>query len=129
MHIELIERPRARNRDPVTSFEAAKKAERFAKSHAGRILAVFQSNATFTWTAHELAIQTGLSVVQIDRRLNEMPQIERAGFALDGFTAWRLRAQEPCYFTVMGEKARDERLSTEAAQVVHSNSRAFIGKR
>lgn len=91
MHIELIERPRARNRDPVTSFEAAKKAERFAKSHAGRILAVFQSNATFTWTAHELAIQTGLSVVQIDRRLNEMPQIERAGFALDGFTAWRLR--------------------------------------
>lgn len=36
---------------------------------------------------------------------------------------------EPCYFTVMGEKARDERLSTEAAQVVHSNSRAFIGKR
>lgn len=51
---------------------------------------MFQSNATFTWTAHELAIQTGLSVVQIDRRLNEMPQIERAGFALDGFTAWRL---------------------------------------
>jgi len=129
MNIEMIERPRARNRDPVTSFEAAKKAERFAKSHAGRILAVFQSNATFTWTAHELAIQTGLSVVQIDRRLNEMPQIERAGFALDGFTAWRLRVSEPCYFYEQGEAQRAKCLSTESAKVVHSNSRAFIGNR
>ena len=106
MNIELIERPRSRKSDPGTSQAAAKRADRFAKSHAGRILAVFQSNATFTWTAHELAIQTGLSVVQIDRRLHEMPQIERAGFALDGFTAWRLRVQEPCYFFEQGEAQR-----------------------
>ena len=106
MHIELIESPRARRRDPSTSHDAAKKAERFARSHAGRILAVFQSNATFTWTAHELAIQTGLSVVQIDRRLHEIPQIERAGFALDGFTAWRLKQHAPCYFAEMGEAHR-----------------------
>ena len=36
---------------------------------------------------------------------------------------------EPCYFFEAGEAARGEILSTESAQVVHSNSRAFIGKR
>jgi len=107
MNIELIERPRARRRDPATSHEAAKRAERFAQSHAGRILAVFQEFGS-PWTAHELSKVTGLTVVQIDRRLPELPQIERAGFALDGYTAWRLRA-EPCYFDVEGERARNGR--------------------
>ena len=78
------------------------KAQRFAQSHAGRILAVFQSSSSCSWTAHELAIQTGLTVVQIDRRLPELPQIERTGVSIDGFTAWRLK-HEPCFFDVAGE--------------------------
>lgn len=102
MNIELIERPRARRRDPATSHAAAKKAQRFAQSHAGRILAVFQSSSSCSWTAHELATQTGLTVVQIDRRLPELPQIERTGVSIDGFTAWRLK-HEPCFFDVAGE--------------------------
>jgi len=104
MNIELIERPRSRRRDPSTSHEAAKRADRFAKSHAGRILAVFNSGEFNTWTALELSCWTGLTVVQIDRRLHEIPQIERAG-ERDGYTAWRLIA-EPCYFTVQGNADR-----------------------
>jgi hypothetical protein len=93
MNIELIERPRARRRDPQTSHAAAKKAERFAQSHAGRILAVFCAHRG-TWTADELSAATGLSVVQIDRRLHEIPQIERTGAVVDGFTVWRLKAEQ-----------------------------------
>ena len=92
MQIELIERPRARRRDPATSHEAAKKAERFAQSHAGRILAVFNSGEFSTWTALELSCWTGLTVVQIDRRLHEIPQIERA-WERDGYMAWRLKSE------------------------------------
>jgi len=105
MNIELIEHPRARRRDPDTSKAAAKRAERFAKSQAGRILAVFNGGEFSTWTALELSAWTGLSVVQIDRRLHEMPQIERAGFSRDGYTAWRLKA-EPCYFHEQGSVDR-----------------------
>jgi hypothetical protein len=105
MNIELIERPRARRRDPSTSHDAAKRAERFAQSHAGRILAVFQEYESGVWTAKGLSDMTGLSIVQLDRRLPELPQIERAGYAIDGYTAWRLRA-EPCYFTEQGKADR-----------------------
>lgn len=133
MNIELIERPRARKSDPVTSHATAKRAERFAKSHAGRILAVFKSGEFSTWTALELSCWTGLTVVQIDRRLGEMPQIERTGATVDGYTVWRLRVSEPCYFAEMGKAARHAKLgtelSTENTKVVHSNSRAFIGNR
>jgi len=107
MNIELIERPRARRSDPTTSHAAAKKAERFAKSHAGRILAVFYCNPKHGMTARYLSYATGLTVEQIDRRLHEMPQIVRAGFAIEGFTVWRLRS-DPCYFTVQGEADRRE---------------------
>lgn len=92
MQIELIERPRARRRDPQTSHDAARKAERFANSHAGRILNVFMYFSRADWTAHELTDMAGLSVVQIDRRLPELPQIERTGATRGGFTVWRLKA-------------------------------------
>jgi hypothetical protein len=106
MNIELIERPRARRRDPSTSHEAAKRADRFAQSHAGRILAAFRSGEFSTWTASELSCWTELTVVQIDRRLHEIPQIERTGTVVDGFTVWRLRHAEPCYFYEQGEADR-----------------------
>jgi len=110
MNIELIERPRARRRDPATSHEAAKRADRFAKSHAGRILAVFQSCADFTYTADELARHTGLSVEQVCRRLPEIAEVEVVrengqDRAEGGFRVWRLRS-EPCYFFEAGEADR-----------------------
>jgi predicted transcriptional regulator len=85
--------PRARNVDPATSHVAAAKAARFSESHAGRIhVALTQGPAT----AHELAERTGLTVVQIDRRL---PELQRMGMAAvvvcdgktvtrDGFRVW-----------------------------------------
>jgi hypothetical protein len=70
-----IDFPRARASDPATSHLAASNASKFAESHAGRIhLALIGKNLT----AHELSTITGLSVVQIDRRL---PDLKRAGLA------------------------------------------------
>lgn len=67
--------PHARNSDPTTSHAAASNARKFAESHAGRIhLALIGKSLT----AHELSAITGLSVVQIDRRL---PDLKRAGLA------------------------------------------------
>jgi hypothetical protein len=105
MNIEMIERPRARASDPATSHAAAKKAERFASSHVGRILNVFMYFSGFNWTAHELTDMTDLTVVQIDRRLGEIPQIERTRENRDGFTVWRLKS-EPCHFVEQGDKDR-----------------------
>jgi len=86
--------PRARRTDPATSHAAAAKAERFATTHAGRILAALRDLGTAT--AHELSTATGLTVVQIDRRTIEL---QRAGLAYvvsmdgdpltrDGFRVW-----------------------------------------
>jgi hypothetical protein len=66
---------RARRTDPQTSKTAARNAERFAASHAGRILEALRQGAA---TAHRLSDLTGLTVVQIDRRL---PELQKAGFA------------------------------------------------
>ena len=77
--------PRARNTDPATSHMAAKKADRFAASHSGRILGALQSNRAagqhgyfYGLTASDIAFLTGLTVVQIDRRL---PELQRNGLA------------------------------------------------
>jgi predicted ArsR family transcriptional regulator len=86
----------ARKSDPQTSHEAARNAERFAASHAGRILAALKLHGPRS--AHELSQLVGLSVVQIDRRL---PDLKAAGLAevaklddgadrtLGGFRVWR----------------------------------------
>jgi len=86
--------PRARRTDPATSHAAAAKAERFASSHAGRILAALRDLGTAT--AHELAPATGLTVVQIDRRMVELQRAGRAyvvsmggePLTRDGFRVW-----------------------------------------
>ena len=66
---------RARNSDPITSHAAARNAERFAESHTGRILAALKEGPR---SAHGIAAMTGLTVVQVDRRL---PELQRAGLA------------------------------------------------
>jgi predicted ArsR family transcriptional regulator len=75
MQLEL-QLPRARRADPPTSHAAASRAARFSESHAGRIhVALIGLKQA---TAHELAHATGLTVVQIDRRL---PDLRAAGLA------------------------------------------------
>ena len=71
---QFVGRRRARASDPESSHQAAKRAERFAASHVGRILAALDQITT--GTAAEIAEASGLTVVQVDRRLVEC---ERAG--------------------------------------------------
>lgn len=92
--VEMYEMPRSRRTDPSTSKAAAVNATRFASSHAGRILTALE--ALGTATAHEIAAQAGLTVVQVDRRLVECQRAGRAyvitqdGVPLvrDGFRVW-----------------------------------------
>ena len=73
--MNTVTAPAARRTDPSTSHAAARSAQRFAESHAGRILAALADGKR---TAAGIAAMTGLSVVQVDRRL---PELERAGKA------------------------------------------------
>lgn len=65
---------RARNSDPCTSHAAARNAAFFADSHKGRIMAALQEGPR---TAAGIAAMTGLTVVQVDRRLCELERAER----------------------------------------------------
>lgn len=72
---QAISAPRARQSDPSTSHAAAKRAERFADSHAGKILQAikfFDSWLGDGMNAADLSFATGLTVVQIDRRTIEL---------------------------------------------------------
>lgn len=72
---------RARSNDPQSSKEAAINAAKFANSHAGRILfALHQAPLT----AKEIGFLTGLSVVQIDRRVHELRKSGRLAVVQDG---------------------------------------------
>lgn len=62
--------PGARHTDPITSHEAAAKAVKFAGSHAERILEAIRRAPRNT--PEYYSAMTGLTVVQIDRRLVEM---------------------------------------------------------
>jgi hypothetical protein len=65
----------ARNTDPVTSHMAADRSKSFAPTHCSQIMAVLLQDVA---TAARISELTGLTVVQIDRRL---PELERRGFA------------------------------------------------
>lgn len=67
---------RVRASDPVSSIEAAENASRFARSHCVQIISALEQHEGLT--ADEIADMTGLTVVQIDRRL---PELARAGKA------------------------------------------------
>jgi hypothetical protein len=86
-----LEPPKARRRDPSTSHAAAKAAERFQASHAGRILEALLDGSPMT--ANEIAFATGLTVVQVCRRLPEIEGVRVmtiGGQPLerDGFRVW-----------------------------------------
>lgn len=70
------EHPRARNSDPCTSHAAARNTERFAKTHAGRILADLVARGPAT--VDQLSERVGLQSQQINKRL---PELERDGLA------------------------------------------------
>lgn len=73
--IEMYDLPRARRTDPSTSHKAAERAASFAGSHSERILV--ELIRVGSGTAKSISENTGLTVVQIDRRLVEM---QRKGF-------------------------------------------------
>lgn len=65
-----------RAHDPLSSVLAAERTPQFTGGHCARILAGLASRGPST--AHELQAATGLTVVQIDRRL---PDLQKAGKA------------------------------------------------
>ena len=62
--------------DPISSVLAAERAIKFAGNHCDRILADLKRRGQAT--PHEMQCTTGLTVVQIDRRL---PDLLKAGKA------------------------------------------------
>lgn len=79
----------SRRTDPETSHAAAERSAHFASSHAGRILAVLRSEGP--GTPEHIGRFTGLTTVQIDRRLHEMQAkglIRTTGAVHNGFRAW-----------------------------------------
>lgn len=86
---------RARLRDPITSKTAAIESAAFARTHSERILVALEDG---TKTAKEISRITGLTVVQIDRRLPELQragkvrivQIDGSDLVREGFRVWGL---------------------------------------
>ncbi|AVS67869.1 hypothetical protein C8245_21315 [Paracidovorax avenae] len=64
-----------RAHDPISSVQAAEGTAAFAGNHCARIM---QALAAGPATAHELEARTGLTVVQIDRRLPDLRAIGKA---------------------------------------------------
>lgn len=71
----------ARSTDPIQSHDAADRAAKFAPSHRDRILAALKQHGPRT--AHELERITGLTVVQIDRRMHELVKCGEARAHVD----------------------------------------------
>jgi len=98
-HTSMRSVPRARASDPVTSHLAAAAADKFASTHKGRILDAIHAIELDGRNAspERIAERTGLTVVQIDRRL---PEMERKGLVrvvrmwhgspvtMNGFRVW-----------------------------------------
>lgn len=81
---------RARSTDPETSHKAARRADHFASTHAGRILEALRISPM---TAGEISQHTGLSVEQVCRRLPEITGVrvvQQGGVDLerDGYRVW-----------------------------------------
>lgn len=70
LSINFTPEAKARRSDPESSKQAARKAAKFATSHAGRILAALKQHGPMS--PAQMFDHTGLSVVQIDRRGKEM---------------------------------------------------------
>lgn len=93
-----LEPPKARRRDPSTSHAAAKAAERFQASHAGRILEAIRDGFSDGMNADLIAESTGLTVVQVDRRTVELQrkglirvrQVNGRDVVWNGMRVWEL---------------------------------------
>jgi predicted ArsR family transcriptional regulator len=82
--------PRARNDDPSTSHAAAERVDEFSHKHYALILADLKR---CYGTIYQIAAATGLSHVQVARRMPELQKlgkVETSGFA-DGPTGRRCR--------------------------------------
>ena len=79
--------PRARRRGPQTSHKAAERAKVFAPSHAQRIVAVLRRG---DFTAAEIADESGLTVVQVCRRLPEIPEATATDEVRQGYRVWSI---------------------------------------
>lgn len=75
LELEATARTRARRADPNTSKAAAKRAEKWASTHAGIIHAALLDYWPMTFS--EIARVSGLSESQVWRRL---PEMQRAGY-------------------------------------------------
>lgn len=85
----FTEAPRARATDPATSHMAADRSHKFSEGHATKILRAIKHMPR--QTAAYYSQMTGLTVVQIDRRLPEMERkglIRTTGAVHNGFRAW-----------------------------------------
>lgn len=84
-----------RAHDPLTSVLAAEAASAFSGPHCERILTALGNGPA---TAHELQARTGLTVVQIDRRLPELfrygkarvVQVNGEDLIRDGYRVWEV---------------------------------------
>ena len=78
---------RARRTDPITSHKAAERAKVFAPSHAQRIVAVLERGC---FTAAEIADESGLTVVQVCRRLPEISEAKPMNEERQGYRVWSI---------------------------------------
>lgn len=79
--------PRARRRDPQTSHKAAERAKVFAPTHGQRIVAVLRHG---DFTAAEIADESGLTVVQVCRRLPEISEAKPTDEERQGYRVWSI---------------------------------------
>lgn len=88
-------RLRVRANDPGTSVAAAEAAASFSARHRDRIL---EALGVYALSSHQIAARSGLTVVQVDRRLPELrrdrliePLLDEAGDQIErhGYRVWR----------------------------------------
>jgi predicted Rossmann fold nucleotide-binding protein DprA/Smf involved in DNA uptake len=91
MYFDDIQVVRSRRTDPATSHAAAKKAERFIPTHKAQILEALIEGPR---TAQGIAAMTGLTVVQVDRRLCELERADRTN-------TWRRKTASLCRSTAI----------------------------
>jgi len=73
--------PRARSTDPHTSHVAAMRARNFADTHANRIVEALKEHGRMSPVG--IGGMTGLTVVQVDRRLVELQRAGRVQVVTD----------------------------------------------
>ena len=72
-----------RSTDPLTSINAAENSVKFSNSHEAKILEALQY---FAKSVRDLERCTGLSVVQIDRRMAKLKRDKKVELCMNGDT-------------------------------------------